>query len=110
MPDPYTVTQMETAAKRIADAATRNEKVAIFGDYDVDGATSAALLTWHPAPLRARSADPYSRPHFRRLRPNVEAGADARRQGRDAAGDGGLRQPPASSRWPKRDGLVCRWS
>src|ERR1700687_3160228 len=44
MPDPYTVTQMEAAAKRIADAATRNEKVAIFGDYDVDGATSAALL------------------------------------------------------------------
>src|ERR1700739_2356557 len=44
MPDPYTVTQMEAAAKRIADAATRNEKVAIFGDYDVDGAKSAALL------------------------------------------------------------------
>jgi len=44
LPDPHTVTQMEAAAKRIADAATRNEKVAIFGDYDVDGATSAALL------------------------------------------------------------------
>src|SRR5471030_2167969 len=43
MPDPYTVTQMEAAAKRIADAALRKEKVAIFGDYDVDGATSAAL-------------------------------------------------------------------
>ncbi|MEH2469050.1 single-stranded-DNA-specific exonuclease [Nitrobacteraceae bacterium AZCC 2161] len=47
MPDPYTVTQMEAAAKRIADAAMRKEKVAIFGDYDVDGATSAALLAWH---------------------------------------------------------------
>ena len=47
MPDPDTVTQMETAAKRIADAAMRGEKVAIFGDYDVDGATSAALLVWH---------------------------------------------------------------
>ena len=47
MPDPYTVTQMEEAAKRIADAAARGEKVAIFGDYDVDGATSAALLAWH---------------------------------------------------------------
>src|SRR3979411_709979 len=44
MPDPYTATQMETAAKRIADAAIRKEKGAIFGDYDVDGATSAALL------------------------------------------------------------------
>src|SRR6266849_1231654 len=39
MPDPHTVTQMETAAKRIADAATKAEKVAIFGDYDVEGAT-----------------------------------------------------------------------
>ncbi|MEH2509119.1 single-stranded-DNA-specific exonuclease [Nitrobacteraceae bacterium AZCC 1564] len=47
MPDPYTITQMESAAVRIADAATRGEKVAIFGDYDVDGATSAALLAWH---------------------------------------------------------------
>src|SRR6202165_2464606 len=55
MPDPYTVTQMEAGAKRIADAAPRNEKVAIFGDYDVDGATSAALLAWH---LRHCGLDP----------------------------------------------------
>src|ERR1700741_2574137 len=34
MPAPYTVTQMETAARRIADAAVRGEQVAIFGDYD----------------------------------------------------------------------------
>src|SRR5690348_1188750 len=31
MPDPFTVTQMEAAAKRIAEAAMRGEKVAIFG-------------------------------------------------------------------------------
>ena len=55
MPDPHTVTQMEAAAKRIADAAVRKEKVAIFGDYDVDGATSAALLAWH---LRHCGLDP----------------------------------------------------
>src|ERR1700743_2427723 len=55
MPDPFTVTQMEAAAKRIADAAVRGEKVAIFGDYDVDGATSAALLAWH---LRHCGLDP----------------------------------------------------
>jgi single-stranded-DNA-specific exonuclease len=55
MPDPYTVTQMESAAKRIADAAMRREKIAIFGDYDVDGATSAALLAWH---LRHCGLDP----------------------------------------------------
>ncbi|MFK4486935.1 single-stranded-DNA-specific exonuclease RecJ [Bradyrhizobium sp. USDA 336] len=55
LPDPFTVTEMEAAAKRIADAATRGEKVAIFGDYDVDGATSAALLAWH---LRHCGLDP----------------------------------------------------
>src|SRR4030088_2467172 len=46
MPDPHTVTAMETAAGRIADAAVRAEKVAIFGHYDVDGAPSAALVAW----------------------------------------------------------------
>jgi single-stranded-DNA-specific exonuclease len=45
MPDPHVVTAMEAAANRIADAAQSGESVAIFGDYDVDGATSAALMT-----------------------------------------------------------------
>ncbi|MFZ0422260.1 MAG: single-stranded-DNA-specific exonuclease RecJ [Xanthobacteraceae bacterium] len=44
MPDPYVLTAMKEAAERIADAVKRGECVAIFGDYDVDGATSAALL------------------------------------------------------------------
>jgi single-stranded-DNA-specific exonuclease len=44
MPDPYVLTAMEEASARIADAAVRGEAVAIFGDYDVDGATSSALL------------------------------------------------------------------
>jgi single-stranded-DNA-specific exonuclease len=44
MPDPHTVTAMEEAALRLADAMTRGEQVAIFGDYDVDGATASALL------------------------------------------------------------------
>src|ERR1700716_1347590 len=73
MPDPYTVTQMEVAANRIADAATRGEKAAIFGDYDVDGATSAALLAWH---LRHCALDPLIHiPDrlFEGYGPNVEA-------------------------------------
>jgi single-stranded-DNA-specific exonuclease len=73
MPDPYTVTGMEAAAKRIADAAANGEKVAIFGDYDVDGATSAALLTWH---LRHCGLDPLIHiPDriFEGYGPNVEA-------------------------------------
>jgi single-stranded-DNA-specific exonuclease len=44
MPDPHTVTAMEQAAQRLADAMLRGEQIAIFGDYDVDGATASALL------------------------------------------------------------------
>src|SRR5271168_4376896 len=44
MPDPNVLTAMPEAAARIADAVVRRETVAIFGDYDVDGATSAAVL------------------------------------------------------------------
>ncbi len=44
LPDPASLTDMEKAAARIADAVERREKVAIFGDYDVDGAASSALL------------------------------------------------------------------
>src|SRR5262245_61651038 len=44
MPDPYVVNAMQDAAVRIADAVMRAENIAIFGDYDVDGATSSALL------------------------------------------------------------------
>ncbi|MFL6795795.1 MAG: single-stranded-DNA-specific exonuclease RecJ [Xanthobacteraceae bacterium] len=44
MPDPHTLSDMRSAAHRLADAVVQGEKVAILGDYDVDGATSAALL------------------------------------------------------------------
>ncbi len=54
MPDPHKVTDMEAAASRLADAVLRTEKVAIFGDYDVDGACSAALLAEY---LRACGLD-----------------------------------------------------
>lgn len=44
MPDPSTLRDMDKAAGRIADAIQRRETIAIFGDYDVDGACSSALL------------------------------------------------------------------
>jgi single-stranded-DNA-specific exonuclease len=44
MPDPSLFRDMDAAAERLADAVQRGEHVRIFGDYDVDGATSAALL------------------------------------------------------------------
>jgi len=55
MPDPYTLTDMEAAATRIADGITRGESIAIFGDYDVDGATASALLSRY---LRHCGLDP----------------------------------------------------
>ncbi|CDX28328.1 Single-stranded-DNA-specific exonuclease RecJ [Mesorhizobium plurifarium] len=44
LPNPASLTDMEKAAARLADAIVAGEKVAIFGDYDVDGAASSALL------------------------------------------------------------------
>ena len=44
MPDPAIFQDMERAAARLADAVEAGEALTIFGDYDVDGATSAALL------------------------------------------------------------------
>ena len=44
LPDPSCFKDMDKGAKRLADAIEKGESVAIFGDYDVDGATSAALL------------------------------------------------------------------
>ena len=44
MPDPSLFRDMDKAAERIADALEADEPITIFGDYDVDGATSAALL------------------------------------------------------------------
>jgi single-stranded-DNA-specific exonuclease len=73
LPDPYSLTDMEKAAARLADAVTRNEQVAIFGDYDVDGATSSALLAGF---LRTCGLDPFIHiPDriFEGYGPNVEA-------------------------------------
>lgn len=53
LPDPAHLKDMEKAAARIADAIERGERIAIFGDYDVDGATSAALLHRYLARLGA---------------------------------------------------------
>jgi single-stranded-DNA-specific exonuclease len=44
LPDPSLMVDMDIAADRIADAVSRRETVAVFGDYDVDGACSAALM------------------------------------------------------------------
>lgn len=44
LPDPLALKDMTSAVERLVKAIAQNETIAIFGDYDVDGATSAALL------------------------------------------------------------------
>ncbi|AIL65213.1 Single-stranded-DNA-specific exonuclease recJ [Rickettsiales bacterium Ac37b] len=44
LPNPMILLDMEKAANRIVEAIEYNHKIVIFGDYDVDGATSSALL------------------------------------------------------------------
>src|SRR5689334_3944245 len=55
LPDPSCFRDMYKGAQRLADAVQHGETIAIFGDYDVDGATSAALLVLL---LRRLGADP----------------------------------------------------
>ncbi len=47
LPDPSTLADMDSAAERLTAAVRGHQKIAIFGDYDVDGGASVALLvTW----------------------------------------------------------------
>jgi single-stranded-DNA-specific exonuclease len=55
LPNPSAIADMDRAAARLADAVARGERIAIFGDYDVDGATSSALLARF---LRAVGSEP----------------------------------------------------
>ncbi|RMF14535.1 MAG: single-stranded-DNA-specific exonuclease RecJ [Alphaproteobacteria bacterium] len=55
LPDPYVLVGMEAAAERLASAILAGERIAIFGDYDVDGATSSALMVRF---LRALGCEP----------------------------------------------------
>jgi len=61
MPNPSSLQDMDKAATRIADAIEAGTKIAVFGDYDVDGACSAALwakfLTHHDVPVAIHIPD-----------------------------------------------------
>jgi single-stranded-DNA-specific exonuclease len=55
LPDPSSFLDMDRAAARVADAIQKGDAIAVFGDYDVDGATSSALLRRF---LRAVGSEP----------------------------------------------------
>jgi len=44
LPNPFILKDMEKAVNRTIKAISKKEKIGIFGDYDVDGATSTAIL------------------------------------------------------------------
>lgn len=52
--DPFAMQDMDAAVRRLKDAIKRNEHVAVYGDYDVDGMTSSSLLASY---LRSRGLD-----------------------------------------------------
>jgi single-stranded-DNA-specific exonuclease len=54
LPDPFTMKGMDRAVERISLALARGERIACYGDYDVDGVTSTSLLVGF---LRAAGAD-----------------------------------------------------
>lgn len=83
LPDPSILADMDVAAERLAAAVVAGEKIAIFGDYDVDGATSAAVLVRF---LRAVGRDAMIYVPDREAEgygPNAEAMARLRAQGVD---------------------------
>jgi single-stranded-DNA-specific exonuclease len=47
MPDPLIFKDMDKAIARAMEACRNKEKVTIYGDYDVDGATSTGILWWY---------------------------------------------------------------
>jgi single-stranded-DNA-specific exonuclease len=85
LPDPSSFRDMDKASARLADAVMAGETIAIFGDYDVDGATSAALLT---ILLRRLGAEPMIYIPDRLMEgygPSGAALVDLRRRGADLA-------------------------
>jgi single-stranded-DNA-specific exonuclease len=69
LPDPSHFRDMDAAAERLAQAVLTGEKVTVYGDYDVDGATSAALLMRLLRDAGARGGILHPRPPARRLWP-----------------------------------------
>src|SRR5258708_15169707 len=57
LPDPAHLIDMATAVERLVRAVRDREKIVVFGDYDVDGATSAALLLRFFAAIGVEAGD-----------------------------------------------------
>ena len=109
MPDPFCLRDMDAATERLRRAVMAHEKVAIFGDYDVDGACSAALLSEYLNACGLETIVHIPDRVTEGYGPNVEAIQDFAVARRDARGDRRLRrrQPRAvrgrEPAWPRCD-------
>ena len=56
LPDPSHLLDLEVAVERLADAVQADERIGLLGDYDVDGATSVAVLARYLAAVGAPTA------------------------------------------------------
>ncbi len=83
LPDPSHLKDMDAAAVRLADAVQAGESIAIFGDYDVDGATSASLI-WHYLTAAGHTARIYVPDRIKEgYGPNAEAMLRLHQEGAD---------------------------
>ena len=73
MPDPSSLSDMDAAVERLADAVGAGTRIAIFGDYDVDGAASSALLADYLAACGTPHVIHIPDRLFEGYGPNVEA-------------------------------------
>jgi len=81
LPDPSRLTDMDRACERLAGAIQRDEPIAVFGDYDVDGATSTALLARYLKAVGARARVYIPDRITEGYGPNAPALAKLRREG-----------------------------
>ena len=84
LPDPSRFRDMDKAAERLARAVRQGEGIAVFGDYDVDGATSSALLARFFAAAGPAAAHLYPRPDEGGLWPQPAGAAGAEGRGRSS--------------------------
>lgn len=74
LPDPFHLLDMQKGVERILEAILNNETIAIFGDYDVDGATSSSLLRRYFRMLRYENVVTYIPDRMKEgYGPNIEA-------------------------------------
>ena len=92
MPDPFCLRDMEAATDRLKCAVERGERIAIFGDYDVDGACSAALMSQYLAACGCETDRTHPRPRHRGLWPERRGDRGLRGERRDAPRHGRLRR------------------